>query len=357
MLHAVIMAGGSGRRFWPQSRRRLPKQLQTLVGTQTLLQQTAARLEPLVPAERTWVITNDELTAETIRQLPAIPTPQVLGEPQGRNTAPCIGLAAIRLLELDPEAVMLVLPADHVISPDAAFRGAAETAVELVLADPRRLALLGITPSHAATGFGYIQQGDPLDDIENVFHVSSFREKPDAATAAEYVTSGEFFWNCGIFAWRADRILDLLEEYEPELHQGLTRLREQIGQEPYEKTLAIEFPQMTSISIDHAVLERAPHVCMLAAPFDWDDVGSWQALPRVIEADEAGNTTLGNVLTLDTSNCIVRSTPDHLVAVVGVDELVIVHTPDATLVARADDEEGLRRLVQALEEQGLDQYL
>lgn len=357
MLHAVIMAGGSGTRFWPQSRRSLPKQLQPLVGTRTLLQQTADRLGPLVPTERTWVVTNAGLAEETRRQLPAVPATQVFGEPQGRNTAPCIGLAAIRLLAVDPEAVMLVLPADHVITPAEAFRTSAETAAELVLANPRRLVLFGISPSHAATGFGYIQQGEPLDDIENGYHVASFREKPDANAASGYVESGDFFWNCGIFAWRADRVLALLEEYEPEMHQQLALLREQIGQETYEETLATEFPRMTSISIDHAVLERAPDVCVLAAPFEWDDVGHWQALARVTETDEEGNSKLGSVVTLDAGNCIVRSTADHLVAVVGVDELVIVHTPDATLVARGDDEEGLRRLVQVIEEQGLDEYL
>ena len=197
----------------------------------------------------------------------------------------------------------------------------------------------------------------PLDDIENGYHVASFREKPDANAASGYVESGDFFWNCGIFAWRADRVLALLEEYEPEMHQQLALLREQIGQETYEETLATEFPRMTSISIDHAVLERAPDVCVLAAPFEWDDVGHWQALARVTETDEEGNSKLGSVVTLDAGNCIVRSTADHLVAVVGVDELVIVHTPDATLVARGDDEEGLRRLVQVIEEQGLDEYL
>ncbi|MFP6766861.1 MAG: mannose-1-phosphate guanylyltransferase [Planctomycetaceae bacterium] len=357
MLHAVIMSGGSGTRFWPQSRRDCPKQLQVLVGDRTLLQQSVDRLDGLVAAERTWVVTNVVQATATREQLPSIPGEQVIEEPVARNTAACLGLAAEHLLAADPEAVMLVLPADHVIQPDESFREAVQAAVALLEDDRRRLVLFGVPPTRAATGFGYIHRGEPLPGRPNGFQVSSFHEKPDRETAEHYLAAGESYWNSGIFTWRADRIVEALAEHQPTIGDGLATLRAVLGTDQYSDRLQETFAAMPAISIDHAVLEHCQDSCVLEASFCWNDVGSWRALPEVIGSDESGNCLQGAVSTVDVHNCIVRSVDDHLVAVVGVEDLVIVQTADVTLVARRDDEDGLRQLVERLTEEGRDGYL
>jgi mannose-1-phosphate guanylyltransferase len=361
MLHAVIMAGGSGTRFWPESRRTKPKQLLRLYGEQTLIQQAAARCGDWISPERTWIVTNQSQAPETARQLPDVPAENILIEPCGRNTAPCIGLAAVQLLARDPEAVMLVMPADHVIGPESAFQAAARRAAEIVQQHPNSQVLFGVRPTYPATGFGYIQRGQPLDDGqgrgEAAFQVASFREKPDVETARQYIDAGTFYWNCGIFVWRADCILNALKEFEPDIHAGLMRMASAVGSPDWPAVLDTEFPAMKSISIDYAVLERAKQVRVLEAPFEWDDVGSWPALERLLGTDGDGNTVDGPFCGVATRNCIVRSTPDHVIAVAGVDDLVIVHTPDATLIARKDDENAIRQLVARMEELGYERHL
>jgi len=358
MLHAVIMAGGSGTRFWPESRRRLPKQFLRFSGEQTLIQEAAGRCAPAIPPERTWIVTNATHASETQAQLPGVPHSQILLEPCGRNTAPCIGLAAIQLLAQDPDAIMLVTPADHVIQPTAMFQQAVQQAASLVEQEPRTLVLFGVEPTYPATGFGYIQRGERLSDREwPAFHVQSFREKPNEQTATQYCASGEYYWNCGIFIWRAQTILDALAEYTPEIYERLMRLREAIGTEGWQAALTSEFPAMPSISIDYAVLEKAAHVCVLEAPFGWDDVGSWHALARLNQADSEGNTLDGLVCATDSSGCIVRTSQDHLVATIGVKDLIIVHTPNATLVADRRDEGAIKQLIAELERRQLHKYL
>ena len=357
MLHAVIMAGGSGTRFWPQSRKRTPKQLLPLAGTETLIQQAVARCSPCVPAERVHVVTNALQVEQSRSQLPQVPAGNFIAEPCGRNTAPCIGLAALELVRRDPDAVMLVMPADHVIRPIESFCDAVERAVGLVDQDPRRLVLFGVVPSYPATGFGYIRRGESLPNRRGAFRVDSFREKPNLETAREYLSTGEFFWNCGIFVWRASRILDAIREFEPQLHDGLMRLGESLGTDRWPTALAEQFPQLKSISIDYAVLERASKVCVVEAPFEWDDVGSWQALPRLIGSDGQGNSIAGLHVGVATSNCIIKTTEDHLVATVGLSDCIVVHTPDVTLVARRDDEDAVRQLVALVEREGLGRVL
>ena len=374
MLHAVIMAGGSGTRFWPLSRRRLPKQFLKFAGDRTLIQDAAGRCPPVVTPDRTWVVTNAAHAEETARQLPDIPASQILVEPCGRNTAPCIGLAAIQLLAVDPDATMLVMPADHVIQPAGMFQQAVREAEALVAREPCSLILFGIEPTQPATGFGYIQRGEPVpmpasDGASScgprdgaasgwpTFRVQSFQEKPNQLTAARYVASGEYYWNCGIFVWRAQAILDALATFAPEITSRLKRLRAGIGSPEWPELLDAVFPEMPSISIDYAVLEKTSHVCVLEAPFDWDDVGSWQALPRLLSSDRDGNTTAGQVCGIDSTGCIVRTTDDHLVATIGVKDLIIVHTPTATLVADKRDESSVKQLIAELERRGLTEYL
>lgn len=392
-LHAVIMAGGSGTRFWPQSRRSRPKQLLRLAGDRTMIQATVDRVATRIPAERTWVVTNREQAVATAVQLPQLPSGNLIIEPCGRNTAPCIGLASIRLLAVDPDAVMLVMPADHMIRPVDVFLKAVDAAVAAVQEQPNSLVLFGVPPTRPATGYGYIERENQSarrkaeSGEKSAGHppspVASFREKPDAATAQQYVDAGNFYWNCGIFVWRADRILTALAEFEPEIHERLLRLQgplvnlkkgsgllwqdsnsatERVQREkspdPFFTQLDIEFPQMKSISIDYAVLERSPHVCVIEAPFEWDDVGSWESLPRLAGTDDAGNTVDARHIGLQTQRCIIRSTDEqHVVATAGVEDLIIVHTPDATLVCRRGDDAGIRKVVDELQARGYEDVL
>jgi len=321
-----------------------------------MIQQAVDRTSPWVADDCTWIVTNAAQAAETKIQLPEVPVGNVLIEPCGRNTAPCIGLAAIQLLARDPDAMMLVIPADHVIKPNGVFQQAVERAVSLIGQQSDALVLFGVRPTNAATGFGYIERGETLD--ESVFRVESFREKPDSETAEQYVEAGRFYWNCGIFVWRAEQILSALEQFEPEMHARLLKLRDVVGTANWETALAEEFPQMNSISIDYAVLERAADVFVIEAPFGWDDVGSWPALERLIDADVDGNTIDAPFVGVDTRGCIVRSTDDnHLIAVAGMEDCIIVHTPDATLVARKSDPDAVRKLVKLCEEQGYERFL
>lgn len=358
MRHAVIMAGGSGTRFWPASRRQLPKQFLKFSGDHTLIQDAIGRCAPAIEMENVWIVTNAAHAAETVRQLPRLTENHILLEPCGRNTAPCIGLAAIRLLAVDPDAVMLVMPADHVIQSKVKFQQAVDQAVEQVARKPESLVLFGVEPTYPATGFGYIRRGQELPNSTcPMYEVQSFQEKPNELTAARYMACGEYYWNCGIFVWRADQILKSLKELAPEIHKLLVNLQATIGSDSWESTLAKEFPQMPSISIDYAVLEKATNVCVLQAPFDWDDVGSWHALARLKESDSDGNTLEGLVCSKDTSNCIIRSSDDHLVATIGIKDLIVVHTPTATLIADRRDEGSIKQLIAELERRNLQEYL
>lgn len=359
MLHAVIMAGGSGTRFWPQSRRQLPKQFLRMTGDETLIQQAAIRCHPAIPDSRVWIVTGAAHAVESARQLPDVPADQILVEPCGRNTAPCIGLAAIRLAAIDPEAVMLVMPADHVIQPNENFQLAVNQAVSWIDEEPTSLVLFGVEPNYPATGFGYIHRGEKISSPTcPMYRVQSFREKPNLLNASRFMASGEYYWNCGIFVWKAKAILDALQEFSPEIYERLVELQGTIDTNGWQPALEIEFPQMPSISIDYAVLEKAAgRVCVLKAPFEWDDVGSWHALPRLISADRNGNTFDGLCCAVDTEGCIVRTTDQHLVATIGVKDLIVVHTATATLVADKRDEGSLKKLIAEMERQGLVEYL
>lgn len=357
MLHLVIMAGGSGTRFWPESRRARPKQFLTLAGDESLIQQAAHRVRPLIAAEQTWVVTGAGHASETRHQLPEIPPAQVLLEPCARNTAPCLGLAALAVLQQDPDATLLVTPADHLIRPAEQFRQTVAAGAALLDQHPDASVLIGIKPTYPAEGYGYIERGA---EFSGGFQVARFREKPNRETAREFLDTGRFYWNSGIFLWKASRLLELLRQHQPAIVEGLDRLRPAWGTGGWNAALAAEFPRLPSISIDYAVLEPAASqgkVYVMPASFEWDDVGSWQSLPAVLGKDAVGNTTTGPICALDSTGCVIRTTAGHLVATIGLRDCVVVHTPDATLVAPRDDETALRKLVALLEERGLSQYL
>jgi len=322
-----------------------------------MIQETVARCGGWIEPANTWVVTNDVQAAETRRQLPDVPDEQILIEPCARNTAPCLGLAAIHLLHADPDALMFVMPADHAISPIEAFQRAGRTAAAIVAADPSQFVLFGVPPAFPATGYGYIERGDALGDVPAGFKVASFREKPNREVAQQFVEAGSYYWNCGIFCWTASSLLAVMAEHEPDMHDRLQRVARAIGSGDYEATLATEFPGMNSISVDYAVLEKAGNVSVVEAPFEWDDVGSWLSLPRLLGADEKGNTIDGSFCGVRTEGSIVRTTDDHTVAMLGMQNCIVVHTPDATLIANRDDADAMRDLHQALRDQGLDHLL
>jgi mannose-1-phosphate guanylyltransferase len=350
MLYAVIMAGGAGTRFWPASRAARPKQLLDLAGQRTMLQETIDRLGQLVPSDRVLVLTNRNLVDAVSDQLPELPRQAILGEPCKRDTAPCVALAAALLLQRDPDAVMAVLPADQVIRQQDRFREAVSLAVRLVQQDDQRIVTLGIQPTYPAESFGYIERGSILPESSSagasVFHVNRFREKPSADVARQYLETGGFYWNSGIFIWKATTILDAIRRYEPEMYEHIEAIAAVAGSDRFDETFDSRFTAIRGKSIDFAVLEHYENVVVIEAAFDWDDLGSWRSLERLYGADESGNTVVGAHLGIRTTGSIIRSSDRHLVATLGVTDCIIVHTPDATLVANKNDEESIRQLVQ-----------
>ncbi len=363
MLHAVIMAGGTGTRFWPLSRAARPKQLLDLAGGRTMIQATVDRLGDLAPAERTWIITNRSLVWPIAEQLPELDRRRIIGEPCKRDTAPAIGLAALLLLSEDPSATMVVMPADHLIQPSGAFQAAISQAAELVEREPQTLATFGIKPTYAAESFGYVERGEvrgQRSEVGNqacVYDVKRFREKPARSVAEEYLASGNFYWNSGIFVWKARTILDALEKYEPAICDHLEVIQNHIGKPEFAEVFDREFTAIRGKSIDFAVMEHYQPVVVIEAPFTWDDVGSWQALARSVGDDEAGNTVIGKHVGIRTSGSIVRGDSEHLIVTLGMQNTIVVHTPDATLVADKQQEEAIREVVKALEERGWREYL
>ena len=352
MLHAVIMAGGSGTRFWPASRKLLPKQLLALAGSRTMIQSTTDRLGSLVSGERQMIITNNILVDAIRDQLPELPADNVVGEPCKRDTAPCVGLAAAMIAKKDPDGTMVVMPSDHVIDDHGPFQQAILAGEKLIDEDPSRIVTFGIKPSYPAESFGYVERKDTITaEGVSAFRVAQFREKPDRATAETYLESGNFYWNSGIFVWRASTILDALAKHEPEMHGHLSAIADSMGDSDFEQTLETEFTAIKGTSIDYAVLERYDNVVVIEAPFAWDDVGSWQALSRLHPQDTAGNTVVGSHVGIDTKGTIIYGSDDHAIVTIDVEDLIVVHTPDATLVAPKSAEERVREAVKALEEQ------
>lgn len=322
-----------------------------------MIQSTMDRLVGLSDPQQCLIVTNRQLIDSIGEQVPQIPFAQLIGEPCKRDTAPCIGLAAHWITRRDPRGIMLVLPADHVIQAKSQFQAAVRRGVAALEEDPTRIVTFGIHPTYPADAFGYIERDPVPSDVPGIFRVRRFREKPDRKTAAQFLQTGGFYWNAGIFLWRADTILSALRRFEPKMSDHLERIGQAIGSERFSPTLEREFAAIDGKSIDYAVLERFENVWMIEAPFDWDDVGNWSSLPRLLGSDDQGNTIQATHLGIDTRNSIVRGTDGHLIVTVGLGDCIVVQTPDATLIASRNDEEKLRQVVKTLNERGFDAYL
>ena len=349
MLHIIILAGGSGTRLWPASRVAKPKHLLTFEGQQTLLQETLERVAGLAPLRQTWIVTSKSQAGQIAELLPHFDESHILIEPISRNTAASIGFAAVKIRHIDPDAVMVVLPADHIIKPASAFCKTLQTAVNIVEESPQQLVTIGVKPTYPATTYGYIKRGIALD---SAYQVRQFCEKPKQEVAEKFFQSGEYYWNAGTFVWKAKTILELLCQFEPDIGNCLGRIGQSLGT-PEENIVTEEaFQQMKSISIDYAVMERAENIVVLEATFGWNDVGTWTALDRLYadQRDEHNNLAIASqVLAIDSTGCTVRcDDPEHLVALVGLDDIVVIKTADATLIARKDQEESVRRIAEEL---------
>ena len=360
MLHAVILAGGGGTRLWPLSRTQYPKQFLPLLGEYTLLQRTILRLDATVPPQRLWVVTGNEQTHLVHTQLAALPglgesTALVLTEPVGRNTAAAIGLAAVHILRCDPEATMAVLPADHWIDRPRTFLTLLQGAIGL--AEREKLVTFGIVPDHAATGYGYIQRGNPFfvsqehQADSEVYGVERFVEKPDLPTAQAYVSSGNYYWNAGIFLWRASTILEEIAAYLPALYEGLTKIADSLDTNEAKETLAAVYQQLEAVSIDYGVLEQSARLLVVPADIGWSDLGEWTAIHRLSPQDEQGNTLSVNVLDRGSKNSFIHSSRRPIVTI-GLKDLVVVDTEDALLVCSQDRIQEVKTVVQQLQTEG-----
>ncbi|MBI2472666.1 MAG: mannose-1-phosphate guanylyltransferase [Planctomycetes bacterium] len=356
--YAVIMAGGSGTRFWPWSREDTPKQLLKIVGQKSMLQHTIDRITPLFKPENILIITNISHKEKIQQQLPQIPPENIVAEPVGKDTAPCIGLAATIIHKKAPDSVMIVMTADHVIEPASRFVKMAETAMNIA-GENNSLLTMGIKPTEPSVSYGYIHRGKHLleENGFSVYEVASFKEKPDKATAQRFINTGEYYWNGGVFVWQTAKILEYLAKYTPKLASGLQKIGAALGTESEWTTIEKEYQAFDKISIDYAVMEKATNVLVIEVDFTWDDVGSWSALERWNKKDPSGNTILGNHFGMDTDSCIIVNNEQHLIATIGVSDMVIVHTKDATLICSKQKAEQIKKLVEELKNGGKQEFL
>lgn len=355
-LYALIMAGGTGSRLWPRSRTQHPKQFLDITGDLTMLQQSQQRLLPLIPIERTLVATNRQYVEIVTRQLPEMPPDNILGEPTGRGTAAAIGLAAVHLRKRNPDALMAVLTADHLIKKTDTFRQVLQAAADVASED--WLVTLGITPNYPETGYGYIERGEFLGmvgDFEG-YRVERFVEKPDLARAESYVSSGNYAWNSGMFIWKVRRILEEMERHMPDLYEGLLKIEADINTVRAEETLLKLFPTLPNQTIDYGIMEKASQVAVLSVDIGWHDVGSWSAVYDVLPRDKSNNVVVGRHVTPDSVNSLIYS-PKRLVATLGLDDVVIVDTDDVLLVCPRSRAQDVKKIVDILKVNGEAGYL
>jgi mannose-1-phosphate guanylyltransferase len=353
-IYAVIMAGGVGSRFWPRSKKKTPKQLLKIIGENTMIQDTVNRLKGIIPPENIYIITNKLQMSGVLTQLPELPVENVIEEPFGRNTAACIGLASILIRKKDPDAVTLVLPADHIIKGEEEFNDTLLSAAKFA-DESEAIVTIGIPPTRPETGYGYIQI-DENAVSDSVYKVLTFAEKPNYQTAVRFVDSGDFFWNSGMFIQKIEVILGEMKEFMPDLHEGLMTISDAIGQDDYEDILTNVYGRLKKISIDYGIMEHSKKVYLIKGNFDWSDVGSWEAVYELSMKDENGNSKVGNVY-LDTAVDSYVYSPDRLTALIGVDNLIVINDEDALLICRRDKAQDVKKVVDYLQINKLSEYL
>ncbi len=358
-FYALIMAGGSGTRLWPLSRKSRPKQVLPLVEDKSMFQIAVERLDPLLPPERVFVVAGGPLSEQLRAAAPQIPAENFIVEPSARNSGPAVGLGTIHIRQRDPDAVIAVLASDHHIAEKARFRNVLAAGAEL--ARHGQIVTLGISASFPSTGFGYIRRGQPLGQVGEfqAYTAEQFTEKPEIETAIQFVTSGEYSWNSGMFIWTADRVMDEFRRQQPKMYEGLEAIATTIGTGNYVATLERFWLSMAKLSVDYAVMEHAQNVAVIPVDIGWSDVGSWSSLYEVLTGDLEGNIQRGerddDKLRIDTRNTLVVS--DRMVVTIGVSDLIIVDTDDALLVCHRDRSQDVREVVEHLRAAGHEAYL
>ena len=358
-MYAVIMAGGKGTRFWPKSREKMPKHLLDIVSARTIIQETVERIAPLIPEENILIVTGQSHADELMRQVPRIPKENIIIEPLGRNTAPCIGLAALHIRRKSPQDVMVVLPADHLIHNASRFCRLLSAAADMA-GRGDYLVTIGIRPTSPETGYGYIEKGDLITAVngENIYTVKSVREKPPLKQAKAFLKKGGFYWNSGMFVWRVDTILEAIEEWLPQIHDGLLQIESDMGTDGEKEALRRVYKTIPSISIDYGIMEKADNTLLIEGDFGWSDIGSWDALWEVSDKDENGNAATYRDLFVgvDARNSLIHA-PRKFVALLGVEDLIVVDTEDALLICKRGGSQDVKKVVEILEDKKKKEYL
>jgi mannose-1-phosphate guanylyltransferase len=357
---AVIMAGGVGTRFWPRSRERSPKQFLEILGNGTMIENTLDRLAPLVERQNAYVVTN-RLQAEMVKRLvPWMPSDNVLAEPLGRNTAACVGLSALWINRIDPNGLMVVSPADHIVTNKEEFLRILRLALK-VAEEKDALVTIGIKPTHPETGYGYIQTAEEEIDrndyrSQGVYRVKTFAEKPNLETAEQFLQSGDFLWNSGIFIWKASVILREIEMHLPDLYEQLLSIQQGIGTPVYEQTLEHAYRIIRSISVDYGIMEKAGNVFVVKGDFGWSDVGSWDEVVRLTPRDHDGNSIRGRTIVLNAKNNFIDA-GEKIVAAIGVEDLIIINTDDALLICKKGSSQEVKEVVDFIRRKQMNGYL
>lgn len=358
--YGIIMAGGVGARFWPLSRERKPKQFLSIFDTDSLIQMTFSRLEKIIDKNNIFVVTNAMQQNAVIEHLPDLPPKNIILEPIGRNTAPCIGLAAIHIKHYDPDAMMVIVPSDHIIGDVDEFTRVLKNAID-VADETGHLITIGINPTRPETGYGYIQYIEESEKknphvAKGAYHVKTFAEKPNLSTAERFLESGDFLWNSGMFIWKTDTILREIHQQLPELYDGLTTIAGTIGAGNYGATLDQVYRMIRGISIDYGVMEKAKRVYVLRGEFGWSDVGSWDEVYRVSSKDKHGNATHGRVVARNSHNNLLHSNK-RTIATYGVDDLIVIECDDAILVCKRGESQDVKEVVDYIRRKHVDDLL
>lgn len=349
------MAGGRGERFWPKSRKNLPKQFLSLTDDgKTMIQLTVERILPLVKLEDIFIATNKAYRELVLEQLPGLPEENILCEPIGRNTAPCIGLGAIHIAQKYDDAIMFVLPSDHLIKFTNMFLKTLEAGAD-VAENNTNLVTIGITPDYPETGYGYIKF-DPRKTEGQAYAVERFVEKPSLEVAKEYLATEEYLWNSGMFIWKVSSILKNMQKFMPDTYESLIKIKEAIGTAQQDSILEKEFHNMQSQSIDYGIMEKADDIYILPGTFGWDDVGSWLAVERIKKTNEFGNAVSGNIITVNTHNCIIQG-DKKLIAIVGMEDTIVVDTKDATLICAKNSAGDIKKVTENLKICNRNEYI